>query len=187
LIRDAAGVEDVQINFGIVPDESIGDEVKVTVIATGFQRTGLPEAQAPQVKAHAAAESAAAQPAAPAPPEKAPTIPETAAAPAAAQAPAPAAVENLPTAPLQVAPEPAPVVELDFEAVSEYAGDAQAPLELEFVPEEAPREPDEPAGPPPEEARDARPEPVPISDGEDDFALDDIDTPPILRLDRRLY
>ena len=42
LIRAAAEYEDVQINFGIVLDESLDDEVKITVIATGFQRAGLP-------------------------------------------------------------------------------------------------------------------------------------------------
>ena len=42
LIRAAAEYEDVQINFGIVLDEALEDEVKITVIATGFQRAGLP-------------------------------------------------------------------------------------------------------------------------------------------------
>lgn len=41
MIRAAAEYEDVQINFGIVLDESLDDEVKITVIATGFQRTGF--------------------------------------------------------------------------------------------------------------------------------------------------
>ncbi|MCZ2147877.1 MAG: cell division protein FtsZ [Bryobacterales bacterium] len=36
LIRDAARNDDVQVNFGIVIDERMNDEVKVTVIATGF-------------------------------------------------------------------------------------------------------------------------------------------------------
>lgn len=43
LIREATGNEDVQINFGLVPSETSKDEVKITVIATGFQREGLPE------------------------------------------------------------------------------------------------------------------------------------------------
>ena len=43
LIRGAADYDDVQINFGVVLDESMGDEVKITVIATGFEREGLPE------------------------------------------------------------------------------------------------------------------------------------------------
>ncbi len=42
LIRDAAQNEDVEINFGVVLNEAMGDEVKVTVIATGFERAGLP-------------------------------------------------------------------------------------------------------------------------------------------------
>ena len=43
LIRSATKNEDVQINFGIVLDEHMGDKVKITVIATGFQRDTLPE------------------------------------------------------------------------------------------------------------------------------------------------
>jgi cell division protein FtsZ len=38
LIREAAVNEDVQVNFGVVLDENAGDEVKITVIATGFPR-----------------------------------------------------------------------------------------------------------------------------------------------------
>ena len=36
IIRDAADCDDVQINFGVSTNESMGDAVKVTVIATGF-------------------------------------------------------------------------------------------------------------------------------------------------------
>jgi cell division protein FtsZ len=42
LIREAAQNEDVQINFGVVMNEKMEDEVKITVIATGFQRESLP-------------------------------------------------------------------------------------------------------------------------------------------------
>ena len=42
LIRTATQNDDVQINFGVVMDESMDDEVKITVIATGFQRDTLP-------------------------------------------------------------------------------------------------------------------------------------------------
>jgi cell division protein FtsZ len=38
LIRESTHNNDVQINFGIVLDEKLGDDVKITVIATGFQR-----------------------------------------------------------------------------------------------------------------------------------------------------
>ena len=43
LIRSATKNEDVQINFGVVLDEAMEDEVKITVIATGFEREHLPE------------------------------------------------------------------------------------------------------------------------------------------------
>lgn len=43
LIRSATENDDVQINFGIVLDEKMGADVKITVIATGFQRDSLPE------------------------------------------------------------------------------------------------------------------------------------------------
>ncbi len=43
LIRKATQNDDVQINFGIVLDERMEDRVKITVIATGFQRDTLPE------------------------------------------------------------------------------------------------------------------------------------------------
>jgi cell division protein FtsZ len=36
VVREAAENDDVQITFGIINDESLGDAVKVTVIATGF-------------------------------------------------------------------------------------------------------------------------------------------------------
>jgi cell division protein FtsZ len=42
LIRDAAENEDVEINFGVVLNEALDDDVKITVIATGFQRDNLP-------------------------------------------------------------------------------------------------------------------------------------------------
>jgi cell division protein FtsZ len=45
LIRDATQNEDVEINFGVVIDESMSEGVKVTVIATGFQRESLPAIQ----------------------------------------------------------------------------------------------------------------------------------------------
>jgi cell division protein FtsZ len=42
LIGEATGNDDVQINFGVVLDEAMGEEVKITVIATGFVRENLP-------------------------------------------------------------------------------------------------------------------------------------------------
>ncbi|MCW5978876.1 MAG: cell division protein FtsZ [Bryobacteraceae bacterium] len=43
LIREATQNDDVQLSFGVVLNESMGDEVKITVIATGFLRENLPE------------------------------------------------------------------------------------------------------------------------------------------------
>ena len=43
LIRAATENDDVQINFGVVLDERMESTVKITVIATGFQRDTLPE------------------------------------------------------------------------------------------------------------------------------------------------
>ena len=42
LIRQAANNDDVQINFGVVLNEAMGEAVKITVIATGFERDHLP-------------------------------------------------------------------------------------------------------------------------------------------------
>jgi cell division protein FtsZ len=54
LIRSATANEDVQVNFGVVMSESLGDEVKMTVIATGFERDGIPIPERPQQSAAAA-------------------------------------------------------------------------------------------------------------------------------------
>jgi cell division protein FtsZ len=50
LIANATGNDDVQINFGVVLDEEMGDEVKITVIATGFARENLPQINRPAAK-----------------------------------------------------------------------------------------------------------------------------------------
>ena len=66
LIRQAAENEEVQVNFGVVMNDSMGDEVKITVIATGFVRENLPaiERRAPTPQ-HPAPRPAAQQPTAP--------------------------------------------------------------------------------------------------------------------------
>jgi cell division protein FtsZ len=43
LIRGATANEDAQINFGVVMNEALKDTVKITVIATGFQRDNQPQ------------------------------------------------------------------------------------------------------------------------------------------------
>jgi cell division protein FtsZ len=42
IIREAAECDDVQINFGVIMNESLADAVKITVIATGFQPENSP-------------------------------------------------------------------------------------------------------------------------------------------------
>jgi cell division protein FtsZ len=75
LIREAAEYDDVQINFGVVMNESMGDSVKVTVLATGFQRANLPEINRQGAAASAAEEEAESAP------EPAPAVEEEAAPP----------------------------------------------------------------------------------------------------------
>jgi cell division protein FtsZ len=55
LVREASDNDDVQINFGVVLDEDMGDEVKITVIATGFQRENLPRIERRPAKTEAVA------------------------------------------------------------------------------------------------------------------------------------
>jgi cell division protein FtsZ len=38
IIREAADCDDLQLNFGVIANEAMGDTVKVTVIATGFMK-----------------------------------------------------------------------------------------------------------------------------------------------------
>lgn len=47
IIREAADCDDVQINFGVIMNESMEDAVKITVIATGFQPENSPVAERP--------------------------------------------------------------------------------------------------------------------------------------------
>src|SRR5271154_69163 len=62
LIRNAAANEDVQINFGVVLDEAMGEEVKITVIATGFVRENLPRIERRGTRTEAVAPVAAHMP-----------------------------------------------------------------------------------------------------------------------------
>jgi cell division protein FtsZ len=49
IIREAADCDDVQISFGVILNESLGDAVKITVIATGFQPENAPMAKRQQI------------------------------------------------------------------------------------------------------------------------------------------
>ena len=42
IIREAAQCDEVQINFGVILNEAMGDSVKITVIATGFAPPSAP-------------------------------------------------------------------------------------------------------------------------------------------------
>jgi cell division protein FtsZ len=74
LIRKAAENEDVQINFGIVLDESMEDEVKITVIATGFERESLPSIRRTGTQSKSVAQAASEPIAQPAPQMELPQI-----------------------------------------------------------------------------------------------------------------
>ena len=65
IIREAADCDDVQISFGVILNESLGDSVKITVIATGFQPENAPMAKRQQIVVESRPAMA---PAAPAPP-----------------------------------------------------------------------------------------------------------------------
>ncbi len=45
IIREAADCDDLQLNFGLIANEAMGDSVKVTVIATGFARPEVKDAK----------------------------------------------------------------------------------------------------------------------------------------------
>jgi len=96
IVREAAQSEDLELNFGVVLDESMADSVKITVIATG-----VPPASAPTVERR---EAAAAAP------------PAWLHAPAPEQVPAPepaAVLEPEPEAEPELAAEMDPVIDLD--------------------------------------------------------------------------
>jgi len=106
LIREAAQNDDVQINFGVVLNESMADQVKITVIATGFQRENLPAIERKPSRVAASAEPA------PAPRME---VPE----PAHVEPPAPQPAYEEPPLPVAAAPAPPEPVfdDLDVPAI----------------------------------------------------------------------
>lgn len=153
LVREATGNPEVQINFGLVPDPSLEDEVRVTVIATGFQRTGLPEVEMPQLSISRREASPAGNPAGePARPLE-----------AAADRHPPARPSHVVAEPAD-SPEPAPAAE-------------EQVFDLEPLP----------AGPAAVQ-RPAPQPPAPSGDSaEDILSLEDLDTPPVLKRERKSY
>jgi len=107
LIRAAAENEDVQINFGVVLNEAAKDEVKITVIATGFERESLPAIQRRPSAAADATVSPTMQEPAPALPLPRPEPQPPAAEPAQAAQPEPAQVPVSESAPAQPITQPA--------------------------------------------------------------------------------
>src|SRR6266478_757214 len=77
IIREAADCDDVMISFGVILNESLGDAVKITVIATGFQPENEPAPRRPQIVV-----------------ESRPTAVVAAPPPAAVETPEPAHVEH---------------------------------------------------------------------------------------------
>lgn len=157
LIRDATGNEDVQINFGLVPDDSLEDEVKITVIATGFQRDNLPHVEPPHVSA---VRSGA--------PKVLPAsaVPGSPLLPVNQQAFAsldfPAGTEPMFTSADMTDQESYPDVTFDVE----IEADSDTP--------------------PAPETSQLPPKPPPLA-GDEAFSLDDLDTPAFLRKERKLF
>lgn len=159
LIREATGNDEVQINFGLVPNEREDGEVKITVIATGFQREGLPEVSPISIGANV--RSAPKQP-------------------VSTQISAPPAT-NVRSAFTPPAPESAmPVVgrsqnaEEGMPQIPTFSAQPE-PIDLRFEPE--PAQPSEPVVEP--AARDHVADEI--------FELDDIDTPAFLKRERKLF
>jgi cell division protein FtsZ len=90
IIREASGSDDLQLNFGVIARESMGDTVKVTIIATGFVKED--EKREPAIEVRLAAEF----------------FTERSASPVPAPAPLP---ETPAPMPIVAAPAPAPVFE----------------------------------------------------------------------------
>jgi cell division protein FtsZ len=92
IIREAADCNDLQLSFGVIAKETMGDMVKVTVIATGFAPSGHPTAAIPEVKAASSEPFFTEREAEPAAPVAEVRVPEPA---AVAVAPEPAYEEEL--------------------------------------------------------------------------------------------
>ncbi len=106
IVRSAAEYEDVMVNFGVIINEAMGDAVKVTVIATGFQPETHPvpsrKTATPEIKGKSAAAAASFNSAA------------TVEVPAATPFPTPMMAQEEAREPEPPAPEPASI-ELDFD------------------------------------------------------------------------
>jgi cell division protein FtsZ len=169
LIRESTENEDVQINFGLVPDDSLGDEVKITVIATGFQRSNMPRVEAPHLPARVPT------------PKPAPNDPIEV-------KPIPQPVEETitPLDPPKLSEEverhEQPPIQQEELALNETEWEPFVPAEPQY---EAHFEPE--PEPPPQAAPQQPPPPARPSAEEEPFSLDDLDTPAFLRRERKLF
>jgi cell division protein FtsZ len=127
LIREATGNPEAQINLGLVADERLEKQVKVTVIATGFPREGLPRVEAVHVTAPGKSVPAQA-------PAAVATAPE--ALEWRVTEPGPARVQPAVVPPDDAPPED-PALRLDFGAERDREGDEEPAL----PPPETPAEP----------------------------------------------
>lgn len=115
LIRQATHNDDVQVNFGVVLNESMEDQVKITVIATGFERENLVQLDRHSATASTTVAPEPVPPPAPAIPSDPVTVYEEVYASAIQEAPVDtpppvAEVEEVPPEPI---PEPPQVVTSD--------------------------------------------------------------------------
>jgi len=110
IIRQAAECEEVQLNFGVTLNETMGDSVKITVIATGFQPESVRNAERQAAERKAAVERERSMPIVvpQRPPEPAPE-PE----PVIEPAPVAAAAEPEPTPAMIEENEAEPMLDLD--------------------------------------------------------------------------
>jgi cell division protein FtsZ len=181
LIREATGNEEVQINFGLVSNER-NEEVKVTVIATGFQRSDLPEVAPVSVAASSRT-----------PARSAPAASFGSAPVMTSPVSRPAQVlgrdEPVPVMPVHdVEPEPLQFELGEIRLTSESLSPAD-PQDYYVEPavvapaEVVESEPGVASAPSP---RPAETTPKELS-ADDVFELDDIDTPAFLRRERKLF
>ena len=164
IIREAAECDEVQINFGVILNESMGDAVKLTVIATGFQPAREPAPERRYLSSDAIPVVRVSLPEvdrapAPLPPPVAVAPPS----PALPPEPQPVIPEPVPVAVAVVPPPQIPIVEEPWEDEPENAQMILTGAGLE---------------PEPESEFEFEAESEPLLD------LDDLDTPAYLRQGR---
>jgi cell division protein FtsZ len=188
LIREATGNSEVQINFGLVPDDTLNDEVRITVIATGFPRENLPAVEARPVQSQISKSKAV--PATPAQPAQIPE-PQFTSQPILQSASRPMfAVPTLETVKPYTPEEVRASYQQEAQAVEaepvEEEDDTPLDLDFEPIPDSRPvqtaevidAEPEPPVPPQPPQ----RPQP-PV----DDIEFEDLDTPAIFKRERKLF